>query len=591
MFFPYFLYNLYVKVKRKYMSKKWKLAEKIPDNFAKQFPDISPLILQLLYNRGVKTQEQIDEFFNSDFISDICDPYVLIDMKKAVERIFQAVTNNEEVLIYGDYDADGVTSSTLLFDIFTKIGLHPEVYIPQRETEGYGLNETAVKEIIDRKFTLIVTCDCGISNFQEVEIFNNSGVDVIITDHHKEPEKLPNAYAIIHPGLSRENYPTKNLAGVGVTYKLASGIIRGELFNKDEVEREKSLKWLLDLVAIGTVTDMVPLIGENRTLVKYGLIVLRKTQRLGLQQLYEIAGTNVEKINSTTIGFQIGPRLNSAGRMDHANNAYELLKTNNLETAIKISRELNISNSKRQDLTNKIVLEAKSQIDCVDENTKFIFVKNEKWNLGIIGLVAGKLSQEYYRPSFVLGHDKKHWVCSCRSIDEVDIMDIILKFKEKLIRFGGHKSAAGFSIPDENLEYVQSVIKEELEKKLTGVELSPSLKVESEINLGDIDWNLCDSLDKFEPFGVENPEPKFLLKNCIIKDIVTMGSDKSHLRITLEQDGTIKRAVGFGFANKFSNLKTGDVIDLVVTISINEWNGNRNIEIYITDINNLKQDV
>ncbi|HNV96799.1 MAG TPA: single-stranded-DNA-specific exonuclease RecJ [bacterium] len=566
------------------MSKKWKLAESILDDLIKEFPDLSPVILQLLHNRGIKTQEQIDEFFNADFISDICDPYVLIDMERAVKRIFEAVEKNEKVLIYGDYDADGVTSSTLLYDIFTQIGLHPEVYIPQRETEGYGLNESAVKEIIDRKFNLVVTCDCGISNFDEVELFNNYGVDVIITDHHKEPEKLPNAFAIIHPGLKRENYPSKNLAGVGVTYKLASGIIKSEFFNKDETEREKSLKWLLDLVAIGSVTDMVPLIGENRTLVKYGLIVLRKTQRLGLQQLYEIAGTNVDKINSTTIGFQIGPRLNSAGRMDHANNAFELLKTNNLETAIKIAKELNISNTKRQDLTNKIVQDAKSQIDCVDENTKFIFVKNEKWNLGIIGLVAGKLSQEYYRPSFVLGYDGKYWVCSCRSIDEIDIMEIILKFSDKLIRFGGHKSAAGFSIPEENLEFVQNVIKNELEKKLQGIELSPSLKVESEINLSDIDWNLCDWLEKFEPFGMENPEPKFLLKNCIVKEISTIGSDKSHLRITLEQDGIIKRAVGFGFANKFSNLKIGDKIDLVVNIGINEWNGNRNIEIYISDM-------
>ncbi|MDD4290036.1 MAG: single-stranded-DNA-specific exonuclease RecJ [Patescibacteria group bacterium] len=572
------------------MSKKWKLADSIPDNFIKEFPDLSPVVLQLLHNRGIKTQEQIDEFFNADFISDICDPYVLIDMERAVKRIFEAVEKNEEVLIYGDYDADGVTSSALLYDIFTQIGLHPEVYIPQRETEGYGLNEGAVKEIISRKFNLVVTCDCGISNFDEVEIFNKSGVDVIITDHHKEPEKLPNAFAIIHPGLKRENYKTKNLAGVGVTYKLASGIIKSDLFAKDKQEKEKSLKWLLDLVAIGSVTDMVPLIGENRTLVKYGLIVLRKTQRLGLQQLYEIAGTNVEKINSMTIGFQIGPRLNSAGRMDHANNAFELLKTNNLETAIKIARELNISNSKRQDLTNKIVLEAKSQIDCVDENTKFIFVKNERWNLGIIGLVAGKLSQEYYRPSFVLGHDNKHWVCSCRSIDEIDIMEVILKFSDKLIRFGGHKSAAGFSLPDENLEYVQNVIKDELEKKLLGLELSSSLKIEAEINLANIDWNLCDYLEKFEPFGMENPEPKFLLKNCIVKEISTMGSDKSHLRITLEQDGIIKRAVGFGFANKFSNLKIGDKIDLVVNIGINEWNGNRNIEIYISDIN-LKENV
>lgn len=581
-----------MKVKRKYMSKKWKLAEPIPDNFTDQFPDINPIVLQLLYNRGIVTQEAIDEFFNADFIADICDPYVLIDMERAVKRIFRAVDNNEEVLIYGDYDADGVTSSALLYDIFTQIGLRPEVYIPQRETEGYGLNEGAVKEIIDRKFSLVVTCDCGVSNFDEVELFNNAGVDVIITDHHKEPEKLPNAYAIIHPGLARENYKTKNLAGVGVAYKLASGIIKSELFVKSEAEKEKSLKWLLDLVAIGSVTDMVPLIGENRTLVKYGLIVLKKTRRLGLQQLYEIAGTNVNKINSNTIGFQIGPRLNAAGRMDRANNAFELLKTNNLETAIKISRELNISNSKRQDLTNKIVSEAKSQIDCVDEDTKFIFVRDKKWNLGIIGLVAGKLSQEYYRPSFVLGHDNKYWVCSCRSIDEVDIMEeVILKFKDKLIRFGGHKSAAGFSIPDENLEYVQNVIKNELDKKLENVELKPSLKVEAELNLSDIDWNLWDSLDKFEPFGVENPEPKFLLKNCIIKEISTMGADKSHLRITLEQNGIIKRAVGFGFANKFPDLKIGDKIDLVVTISINEWNGNRNIEIYINDINNFNKNV
>lgn len=566
------------------MSKKWKVLPKINEEEFSKFPDINQTILQLLYNRKIDTQEKIDEFFNADYIGDIYDPYILSDMKSAIDRIYQALKNKENVLVYGDYDADGVTSSVLLVDILDFIGIKAEVYIPSRETEGYGLNMDSVGEIIKNKYNLVITCDCGISNFEEVEEFNKYNVDVIITDHHKEPEKLPPAYAIVHAGLKREKYPCKNLAGVGIAYKLACGILKSDLCHLSDDEIHRKAKWLLDLVAIGSITDMVPLVSENRTLVKYGLLVLPQTKRLGLQQLYEISGTNVERINSYTIGFQIGPRLNAAGRMGHANTAFELLKTNNLETAIEISRELNISNTKRQDVTSKTVSEAKSQIDYVDENTRYIWVFNKDWNLGIIGLVAGKLSQEYYRPAFVLGYDGENCVCSCRGIDEVDLMEIITKFSDKLIRFGGHKSAAGFSIKEENIEYVKNIIQGELDKKLDGLELSPSFYIDTKISFSEIDWKLWDYLEKFEPYGMENNRPKFLTENCVVKEIQYLGKDKTHLKITLEKDKIIKKAVGFSMVNKFSNLEVGNNIDIVFEIDINEWNGNRSLELYIVDL-------
>lgn len=566
------------------MHKQWKLLPKIKDEIISQFPNINSICLQLLFNRNINTQERIDEFFNSDYIDDLHDPYLLKDMEKAVKRIYQAIDKKEEVLIYGDYDADGVTSSALLFDILDQLGIRADIYIPQREGEGYGLNSKSVKLIIERNYNLVITCDCGISNFEEVETFNKAGVDVIITDHHKEPKKLPSAYAIIHAGLKREKYPFEKLAGVGIAYKLACGLLKSDLFKLGDKEKESVAKWLLDLVAIGTVADMVPLIGENRTLVKYGLIVLRKTRRLGLQKLYEIVGTNVEKMNSNTIGFQIGPRLNAAGRIDHANTAFELLTTKNLDRAIEISNELNLKNRQRQEITNKLVSEAKEQIDCVDRDTKLLWVKNKNWSLGIIGLIASKLSQEYYRPSFVISWDGENWTCSSRGIDELDLIDIINKVEKKLIRFGGHKSAAGFTVNDKELSNVQKIIAKEIESRLKGIELIPSIYLDSEINLNDIDWNFWDDLNKFEPFGMNNNRPKFLIKDCKIRDVQYLGADNSHLKMTIEQNSIIKKAIGFGMVKDFPNLKVGQKINLAVEIGVNEWNGSRNLELYIVDL-------
>ena len=566
------------------MSKQWKLLPKISEKNISQFPDINPVCLQLLFNREINTQEKIDEFFNSDYLDDIHDPFLLKDMKKAVQRIYKAIKKKEEVLIYGDYDADGVTSSALLHDILNKLGIKADIYIPHRETEGYGFNMGSVKKIIEGKYTLVISCDCGGSNFDEVEKLKKAGIDVIITDHHQEPEKLPPALAIIHAGLSREKYPFVKLAGVGIAYKLACGLLKSKLCKLDEKDKDKTAKWLLDLVALGTVADMVSLVGENRTLVKYGLLVLKKTQRLGLQELYKISGTNVEKMSSYTIGFQIGPRLNAAGRIDHANTAYELLITENLETATKISIALNAKNRERQDITKRLVSEAKESLGVIKENQKVIWVQDKNWNLGMIGLVAGRLSNEYYRPSFALGHDGQSWVCSCRGIDELDLMEVIKNTGDKLIRFGGHKSAAGFSISNENIKEVRNNIEKFINKKLKGIQLSPSIYLDAEISLGDVDWDLWKYLDKFEPFGMNNKKPKFLIKDCQVKEIQFLGVDKSHLKITVAKDGKIKKAIGFRMVKNFPNLKVGDNIDLVTEIGLNEWNGSRSLELYINDL-------
>lgn len=571
------------------MKKKWHVLPKISEEFIKGFPNLNPIVLQLLQNRKIDTQVAIDEFFNADYIDDTHDPYLLIDMKKAVKRVYKALENKEEVLVYGDYDADGVTSSALLVEVLESIGIRANVYIPQREKEGYGLNMSSVQEIVDRKFNLVITCDCAITNIEEVELFNKNNIDVIITDHHKEPETLPNAYAIIHAGLKRETkYPFHILAGVGIAYKFAVGILQSEKCHLSDKDKEIAEKWLLDLVAIGTVADMVPLVGENRTLVKYGLMVMKKTRRLGLEKLYEISGTNVEKINSTTIGFQIGPRINSAGRIDHANTSFELVRTKNLERAIEIANELNLNNRKRQDITNKILSQAKSQLDCVDKDTKLIWVYDKSWNLGVVGLVAGKLSQEYYRPSFVFGHDGKLWTGSVRGIDEIDLMEVITKVADKLERFGGHKSAAGLSVKEENFEEVRNLIEIDVRKRLKDLELSPSTTLDCEINLSDIDWDLWDYLEKFEPFGMENSRPKFLIKDCKINDISFMGKEDNHLRLQVDQFGTVKKVVGFSMSKNFVDIKNNDKIDIVVELGVNEWNGNRSLEIYLLDFKKIE---
>jgi single-stranded-DNA-specific exonuclease len=564
---------------------KWKIKEPLSQGVLDKFPEINPAVLQLLYDRGLTTQRQIDEFLNPDYSQDIHDPYLFTQMTKAVERIYSAKEKGEKAVIYGDYDADGVCGSAILHKTFQAIGLKFETYLPDREKDGYGLNLKAVKALADGGAKLIITVDCGISNKEETNLANGLGLEVIITDHHHVPEELPPALAVIHPRLDKK-YPFDDLAGGGVAFKLAQAIIRDQ---RSEIKDQEAFeKWLLDLVAISTVADMVPLVGENRTLVKYGLIVLAKTKNLGLNQLMGISVIDNNKIDTHTIGFQIAPRINAAGRMDHANTAYELLTTDNLEEAITIAHQLNKRNIERQNLTEKLVEAAKKQLGEVDPDQPVLFAGGADWNPGIIGLVAGKLAQAYARPAIAFSQTDNKIVASGRSIAEFNLIDSLEKLADCFVKFGGHKGAAGFSILPEKFEDFKAKFTALAAKELRGVKFIPSLMIDQEISLAKSDWPLVEILEEFKPYGWGNYQPRFLIKDLEVQRAENVGADGSHLRMMVMHNNVKRKIICFGFGEICEQLRQGDKIDVVCEIGINEWNGNREIQLSLIDIKKAK---
>lgn len=563
--------------------KQWLVKSKIEPLDLEKFPEINPVILQLLKDRGVSSQEQIDEFLHPDYSQDIHDPYLFRQMPQAVERLYQARAAREKIAIYGDYDADGVCGSAILARVFKTLGLAFQVYIPHRETEGYGLNSQAIKQLAAQKVSLIITVDCGISNVAEVQLAKELGLDVIITDHHHLPAKLPEALAIIHPLLD-DHYPFKSLAGGGVAFKLAQAIISDQRFPGDAAIKESSEKWLLDLVAISTVADLMPLLGENRTLVKYGLVVLAKTKNLGLQKLFEVATINPAKIDAFTIGYQIAPRINAAGRMAHANSAYQLLVTENLEEAITIAHQLNKRNSERQQLVDRLVEAAKSQLGDVSQEQTILFASGADWPAGVIGLVAGKLVNLYFRPAIVLSEDKDKYVASGRSIEEFNLIEALAKNSHLLLRFGGHSGAAGFTMAKENLpKFQQALVAQAVALGLADLQFAGKVMIDLEVTLKDIDWQLLEQISQFEPFGEDNPQPRFLIKNLQLEAIEPVGQDNKHVRLWVRQENLQRKVIAFGFADKVGELEAADLVDLVVTVGVNEWNGNREIQLSLVD--------
>lgn len=598
------------------MLKKWKIAEEIPKEFQNQFPEISPLVLQMLYNRGLRTQEEFDEFLYPDYSQDLHNPFLFRDMKKAIKRIFKALKREEKIVIYGDYDTDGVCSVSLLVSVLKYLKIEffnkglIDIYLPHRETEGYGLNETSIEEIAKQKTNLIITCDCGVGNYQEIELAKKLGIDVIVTDHHREPSKLPKAFAVINPKLKDETYPFKDLAGVGVTFKLAQALLETTGITK---EKEAFKKWLLDLVALGTVVDVMPLLGENRTLVKYGLIVLNKTKRKGLQELIKTIGLSLgdnskqreisEQLNSWNIAFQLGPRLNVAGRLDHANKAYRLLITENREEAKKIAQELNETNQERQRIIEKIIKETKFQIE---KDKKILFVidplfldrgiqkekpSQVKWLVGILGLIAGKLKDEFYRPAIAVTKNGGGFIGAGRSIEEFDLYEALKESGEHFFRFGGHTKAAGFSIKDKKgLFKFKEKIEKIAERKLANLDLSPSIFIEKEVTLREINWDFCRGLEKFTPFGQENPLPKFLIRNLIVVGLERVGQEGKHLRIMVKDHldiiNQIRKMIGFDLSQEWGGkLKMGDRIDVVFELGLTQWNGQEELQMKIKDLN------
>lgn len=560
---------------------RWQVAKQVNNEFLSKFPELSPIMATLLFNRGLQTQAEIDQFLSPDYSQDIHDPYLFKDMNKACEAVFQAIKTQDLITVFGDYDADGVPAAVILTTVLERLGAKVEVYLPHREKEGYGLNKLAIEELAKTKTKLLITCDCGISNAEEIELANSLGLQVIITDHHAIPANLPKALAIIHPQIEDETYPFKFLCGGGVAFKLVQALLRHKDCQLERSEAERQEKWLLDLVAIATVADMVPLTGENRTLVKYGLIVLKKTQRLGLQKMISSSAIDISKLDTTMISFAFAPRINAAGRMDHANLAYHLLNTQDEVKALAWAEELNQANTQRQKITENVFKEAKNQAP--DLKDKLLFFYKADWPAGLTGLVASKLVKEFNRPAILLTNiDEDTIVGSGRSIEGFHITEALQQNADLLLRFGGHPQACGFSLKKENLASFQANMQALANAHIKDEELEPVLKVELELDLLAINWELVDTLDKFQPYGQQNQEPLFVDYGVLVTGAKKVGKDQNHWKLELVKQNKKLGAIAFSLGK--IEIGLGQRIDIVYNLNINQWNGTRQIQLIIRDL-------
>ncbi len=575
------------------ISKNWNILEKASQDFISRFSQYNSTILQLLYNRKIDTKDKIDKFYNSSY-ADLHDPLLFKDMDRALERIEKAMDAGERVGIYGDYDADGVTSSIVLTEIFKKVlSLSGQIYIPDRAREGYGLNKKAIDWLIKKDIKLIVTCDCGVANKEEIDYAISKGVDVIVFDHHHLSEEFSNDYIIVNAKQKSDKYPYKELSGVGIVFKLAQAIFRSEIIEKTKTDYKdnKDLqnefeKSLLDLVAIGTIADCSPLTGENRILVQEGLKILAKTKRQGFMAIAKSASVDLSNVDSFGVGFYLAPRINSAGRLDHANAAYKLLITESYGIAKLLSYQLELSNRKRQKITEKIFREIKKDLDL---SRKVLIAHNEDWPLGVLGIVASKLCEEYFKPTLVLTKGKKESSGSARSIPSFNIIEAINECKDLLLEFGGHSGAAGCSLVNENIEKFSDKINKIADEKLNNEDLIPKIDIEAEINLEDINWELYNELEKLKPFGANNEKPLFKASNVQVMSFDRIGRGKDHLKLMLcNRDGK-GQIEGVYFNIKSAKLKElENDIDLVFEIDCNEWGGKKDLQLRVVDFRRAK---
>lgn len=576
---------------------KWQIKPKAPKEFIDKFPEFSPLIVQLLYDRGLKTQEQIDEFFNSDYEQDIHDPFLLKDMDKAVKRTLKAIKKKEKIAVYGDYDTDGVCSSAIVYFTLKELGNVPIVYIPDRIKESHGLNKDSIKYLKEQKVNLIITVDCASRDLEEAELIKSLGMDLIITDHHQLGEKKPKALAIVNYKQNDDKYPFKELAGAGVAYKFSSALLEKAKANSD------LKKWLLDLLAIATVADMMPLLGENRTVVKYGLGVLAQTQWPGIKRLMETARVSPEvtqhsvngeppstNLNAYTLGFMLGPRLNAAGRIDHADIAFNLLISQDKEKIEEYVQKIEQQNTERQNLTDQIYSQLEKRIEekYKGKLPKIIFEGDSNWKSGLIGLAASKIANKYHRPVFIYRQEDDDIHVSSRGIPQFSLIKAIEQCSEHLERFGGHHGAAGFNLKPENLEQFKGCLFKIGEEELKDEDLIPVLDIDAELSLKEISWANYDQMQDFAPFGRGNPEPRFLARGLEVTELRMVGNNGKHLKLGLRmiEKSLAKdfKAIGFNLNHWESELKTGDLVDVVFEFTLNQWNGRRDLEMKIVDL-------
>ncbi len=571
------------------MSKRWEVKPSAPHEWLGQFPNHNTIILQLLYNRGLETHEAIELFLSPDYTKHVYDPFLFRDMQKAVERIWSAIDTQETIVVYGDYDADGVCSSTIMTDFLQQHGATVHVVLPHRTKEGYGLNAKTIPHILAHKPTLVITVDCGTTNVHEVTKLREAGADTIIIDHHHEPAEKPDAYALLNCAFANETYPTKNLAAVGMAFKVIQGLMHYAQNNRPDWKQSEGVeKWYLDLVAIATVADCVPLLGENRVLVKYGLMVLNKTKRPGLQALLHIAGVKPNEVTERHIGFALAPRINAAGRMEHAYQAFELLTTPTYTEAQTKVQQIQHYNTTRQSVTAEYVKSAEAQAQQqVADGAMITCAYEPDWNIGIAGLVASRLVEKFNRPSLVMTDYEDTIKGSGRSIAGFNITTALDAAKDSLKQYGGHEQACGFTLTNKAaMQSFQQAMQEYAAAHITEAMLDPILSIDAAIPLHSINWELLEYVEQFAPFGEQAPKPRFVTRDVHIQSLRTVGTSGQHLKLSItDKNGTALQAIAFGFGKEWGSVLTfGDVIDIVYELEINEWNGNRDIQLFIQDL-------
>ena len=558
------------------MIKKWQIYEtdsqKVQELIDKY--NLNLLLATILVNRNILETENLDKFLKPTR-NDFHDPFLMPDMEIAVERILKAIENKEKIIIYGDYDADGITSITVLKSFFKDIGVDVFSYIPNRLEEGYGLNKPAVKKIVDDKYNLMITVDCGISAIEEIDYANSLGIETIVTDHHEVGEKLPNALAIVDAKRKDNMYPCRDLAGVGVVFKLIQA-----LSIKLNLKEESYLKYL-DIVCIGTISDIVPLVDENRVIAKLGLMLVNQTKNLGLKSLLMSSG--YKKIDSTTISFGVAPRINACGRMGHAEEALKLFLSNNINEVQELTKKLNDYNVKRQDIEKRIYEEAVKQIEEKNlSKNNTIIVAGENWHHGVIGIVASKITEMYFKPSILLCNEGDESKGSGRSIPGFDLHDALMKCLDHIEKFGGHSMAIGITIKKSELEQFSQSL-ENVAKEEHTEEIVPIVQIDAKISLSDINKEMVESLNQLEPFGEGNKMPIFVIKNLKIDSIRALTEGK-HLKLTLREGNNMVNAIGFNMGSLAEEYKIGDKIDVAGMLEINSFNGVDSVQINLKDI-------
>jgi single-stranded-DNA-specific exonuclease len=563
------------------LQRRWQIAPPAPPSQINRFPQLHPITVQVLYNRGLCEPADVAAFLRHEWPEP--DPFELEGVPAAVDRLRRAVHNQELIAVYGDFDVDGTTAAAVMVQTLRALGGLVVPYIPHRVDEGYGLNKPALAGLARQGVSLVVTVDCGVRSRQEVAFANRLGLDVVVTDHHSTGPELPLAVAVIDPKQPGSRYPFDDLAGVGIAYRLAQALLhshRTAPLTDAPVHLEE--EDLLDLVALGTVADLVPLRGENRALVNRGLERLNRMERPGVEALCEQARVRPGRVDTAAIGYALGPRLNAAGRLAHADTAYELLATPYPAEARVLAAKLDTLNRERQRLTREVQDLAREQVLAEPEGAHLIFVADPGFPLGIVGLVAGRLADEFYRPAVIAEVGKRTTRGSARSIAEFHITEALDQCQDLLLRYGGHAGAAGFTAHNEKLEPLAERLRILAADSLSDIELVPVLAVDAEVVLEQMCWELQRELAGLEPCGYDNAPPLFLSRGVGVRDQRAVGSDGRHLKLSLTDGAAVWDAIAFRQGDWAGKLP--DHVDIIYHLEVNEWRDERRLQLNVQDI-------